>query len=154
MMNIRKYNSFTLLEMLVVILIIGIFSGLVVPGFYTRYQKQKFQNYCYKFMNFLKNAHNKTVVEGRVIEVEIKPHTLIVAVPSQEDNKEIIAEYPIPEEYKLDTQIDNIYFYPTGEFKIICDGNMREEGSITLSSRYGENKISLWAGSGTIFLEE
>ena len=153
-MNIRKYNSFTLLEMLVVILIIGILSGLVVPGFYTRYQKQKFQNYCYKFMNFLKHAHNKTVVEGRVIEVEIKPHALIIAVPYQNDNKEIIAEYPIPEEYNVDTQIDNIYFYPTGELKIICDGNMKEEGNITLSSRYGENKISLWAGSGTIFLEE
>jgi type II secretion system protein H len=149
----KKYISFTLIELLIVIITIGIISALIMPGFHTRYQAQKFQNYCYKFMNFLKKAQNKAIVEGRPVVIEIKSHHLILAVPEGEDNQ-VIADYPIPEEYKIDTEIDEVYFYPSGEFKIICDQDMKEEGVIKFESRYGKEKIYLWAGSGNIFVEE
>lgn len=149
----KKYISFTIFELLIVIIIMGMISVLVIPGFYTRYQAQKFQNYCYKFMNFLKKAQNKAVVEGRPVVIEIKSHNFILAVPERENNQ-VIADYSIPEEYKIDTEIDKVYFYPSGEFKIICDQDMKEEGVIKFESRYGKEKIYLWAGSGNIFVEE
>ena len=148
-----KRNSFTLLELVLVIFIIGILSFLVLPNFHKKYQVMKFENYAFKFLGILKQAQNESLKRGRVVKVKVEDDRISFYLKG-EGEESLFFEHKVPPEYQLVSEIDEIEFYPQGDLSLISGSKCLGKAEVVLSSKYGKKKIVLWAGSGNISIED
>lgn len=118
---IGRSRSFTLIELLLVILIISILSFTLLPHFNSTFTFIKLKNTAKRIIQLLKYAQEQAISEGIILEFFINNEERIYGITHRDQNKPI-RKYKIPDQIFIEqkeslgkTQFkDKIKFYPDG----------------------------------------
>ncbi len=142
-------RSFTLIELVVVILIMGIIVFLLMPDLSARYHEVKFENFSCRLLQFLKSVQDSSLKENSLLEVKFE--TGVFRVNRAEQKAESIA---VPEEYRVDTDIDRVVFHPSGLLRVYSRERILNSAQIVLHFRGSIKKILFYSEAGNVFIQE
>ncbi len=145
-----KYKrSFTLLELIIVVFIVGILSVLILPGLGNKYQIVEFDNYSYKVLRVFKFSQDEALKAAKSQNIKILKDSFVMYLNSSE-----IARLNVPSKYRIDTDITEVFISPLGGFRVFSDMRLLERGEIKVIFKTKVKKIILWPGSGDVSIEE
>ncbi len=142
-------NSFTLLELVVVILIMGIVLFLVVPNLSVKYKEVKFDNFSYRVLQFFKLAQDRSFKENNIFEVQIDFEFF-----KTYKNNILVNSISIPEEYRVNTEIERVIFYPTGLLRVYSDSEVLNLAQVKIIFNKNIKRIVFYSEAGNVFIEE
>lgn len=146
--RIKKQQSFTLLEILIVITILGLIAGLIGVNMYKVTRQQKFQQEVDLVVNKLRLAQDLMLIFHGDVHVKFS---------EREDDKGIdltlILDHEVPnpfsqqlqQPYKL-TSIYSPYLDGSGspiDIKFLSNGSVMTKGELSLSSSSSNRKIAI-----------
>jgi prepilin-type N-terminal cleavage/methylation domain-containing protein len=121
-------KAFTLIELLLVIIIMGILLNLTLPvlrGNFAQLQLESFSSRLLSLMNYLQQ---RSVVEGRIIFINLDPNNQRYWVQRKGEDK--ISTFGIPLDLTITAQENKVAFYP--------DGSM-DKVTVTINNRLGKS---------------
>lgn len=71
-----KNRGFTLIEILIVIFIIGLASGVIAPSLFNQYEKMKFNQDIMQLKSLLRHTSQKAYYHGEVISIRLDENVL------------------------------------------------------------------------------
>jgi len=156
-----KRSGFTMLEMMIIVVIIGIMAGLAVPSFMSWIPKMKLKNDARQNLNLLRQARSKSVSDNSQYGIYFDIANKQIHFFEDNNNPELTCYEPgsdslvIPP-VNLESNVsfgeclfngDAVVFYP--------NGSASTSGSITVQDTTSDNffTISVLASTGRVKME-
>ncbi|MCX5697173.1 MAG: GspH/FimT family pseudopilin [Candidatus Omnitrophica bacterium] len=133
--NRRTVSAITFLELLFVIVIIGIFSGIAFSGFRKLFNRFQLDSSSHELQSLMNSLSQRAIVERRPIYLNIDSRGNICRAiekdPDNPDKTTPIKTFNITNGLSIssDTQTNQIVFYPDGSI---------DEATVTLKQGSGE----------------
>lgn len=142
-------DSFTLLELILVIAIISVLVAIIIPNFSNRHDSIQFELFCFRLLNFFKTAHLESVKKNSPVIVQIGNKSISVLLKDVE-----IYLLNIPDKYSVSAGFRSIEFLPSGELRIGSDSGYLSQAELLLSYEKHSRAIEFSAGSGNVNFKE
>jgi prepilin-type N-terminal cleavage/methylation domain-containing protein len=116
----KASNAFTLIEILLVVIIIGIVTALSVPNFSKGFSRFQLKKTADDLLSVSRWAQAMAIGQERIYALTFtddhRSYELVRSVNETFEpvNGSLGRMHPIPDSIDLDTQNDNIEFYPDG----------------------------------------
>lgn len=125
-------KSFTFIELLIVIVILGISVGIGIPAFRKTFQSQQLNIFTHRLQGLIRYLHGRSVAEEKIIYLALDSQVKEYWIGAK-GNPARLKTYRIPYDIKMSADKEEVLFYPDGSIDPV---------NITLSAP-GEEKISL-----------
>jgi Tfp pilus assembly protein FimT len=140
--NKKSSKAVTLLELLLIVVILSVFLGLSLPYLNTNVRKMSFRSFVNKAYLFLDYAKAHSILTNRILiaQFDFEDNRLYLAAEGEE--KAVLEDLTIPEDYTLEIENEKIIFYPDGtlqEFKLLI--RAESENTSVISSKGFDGKI-------------
>jgi len=142
-------DSFTLLELILVIAIISVLVAIIIPNFSSRHDSVQFELFCSRLLNFFKTAHLESVKKSSPVMVRMDNKIISVLLKGEE-----IYILNIPDKYLPSAGFRSIEFFPSGELRIGSDSGYLSRAELLLSYKRYSKIIEFSAGSGNVNFKE
>jgi hypothetical protein len=142
-------GSFTLLELVVVILIMGVLVFILVPNLSVKYREVKFENFTYHLLQFFKSAQDSSFKENSLFEVRFEPGSFVMYKAEEKAHS-----LSIPKDYKIERDLERVVFYPTGLLKVYQDDRILNLAQIKIIFNGIIKRIVFYSEAGNVFIEE
>jgi len=133
----------------VVVLIMGIVLFLLVPNLSVKYKEVKFDNFSYRLLQFFKSAQDGSFKDNTIIEVKLEPEVFKIY---KNNNK--VDSISIPKEYRIDTEIDKVVFYPTGLLRTYSGEKILNSAQMEIAFNKRIKIILFYSEAGNVFIKE
>ena len=134
-----KHKSFTLIELLLVIVILGVIAGITLPNFRQTYTTFKLKSTTQQIVSLMRYARSRAIIETKIFQMDfddslssywlLEAETQLETQGDEASFKNLTGRYGktfrIPAEVKMEVSSSPVNFFP--------DGGM-DETAITLSS--------------------
>lgn len=139
-----KHNkAFTLIELLIVTIIMGVFIGVSVPVFKRSFNNLQLSSFSQELQTFVNYLHDRSVVEKKVIylNIDIENRKYWVSYRGHEERLKVGS---IPGQIRVEFEQKQIAFYPDGDIDKVSIKLINSDNNsvvITTKGVYGGVKL-------------
>lgn len=112
--NKNSATAFTFIELLIVIIIIGILTGVSWPQFKKAFNTLQLNSFSQTLQSAMNYLHNRSVVEGKIIYSYIDNEKKEYWA-QEKDSPNRLKTYPLPPGITIETDKQEVFFYPDGQ---------------------------------------
>ncbi|MBI1883660.1 MAG: prepilin-type N-terminal cleavage/methylation domain-containing protein [Chlamydiae bacterium] len=121
--NNKRYQGFTLVEILIVTVIIAVLSSIAIPRFRRTYEQFQLSVLTQKFSRLAQTAHELAMLEGRAYKIFLSRQTAsftLFRAPDREDEPyerlsgNLGKDQMLPLGFQIKADEEEIFFYPDG----------------------------------------
>ena len=145
----RRQEAFTLIEIILVVLILGVVVGMAVPNFSRTYSTFQLKQFTEDLVYLMRYAQSRAITNNREIRLEFDPEFLQYWLTQQKEGEERGAGDPVferftgrygrifkvPPELRIKTGMNTVSFYPDGTIARARMDVCRDEKCLTISTK-------------------
>ena len=139
-----RKKAFTFIELLIVVVILGIFIRIAIPSFRKTFQNQQLKIFTQELQSLINYLHGRSIVEERIVYLSIDNEKKEYGIGIK-GNSVRLKTYQMPSDIKVVAEAEEILFYPDGSIDPVnlTISNLGQEGIIlTTKGVFGGAKIS------------
>lgn len=134
-------RSFTLIELLLVLMVIGILAGVSAPALRTSVRNAGFKAFIAKLYLFLDYARSRSTLKNVVLAVNFGDDTKTIFLKEQDD---VVNRIAVPDDIVVQSKDRQVLFYPDGtsqQFQLLVQAGDRQKSVILSRGFDGKIKI-------------
>ena len=106
-------RSFTFIELLLVVVLIGVAAGVSIPYFRKTFSDLKLQSFAGDLQTFMNYLRERSIVDGQIIILAIDSEKKEYWAQAK-DAQDRLKTYRIPPEISIESSQKEVFFYPDG----------------------------------------